>query len=148
MIDDELYLYVTNDGDLYRRLTRPLQLKLSEARANGTYQRPHALEKFRKIVDEGAAKYRGEFGSAPFSSADRKSAAQALLDHFEIEDDLGAIADPPRPGSSSPAARSPAQMDREIEQWRKEQSAKHASARVARKSERRARPRAGGRRDV
>lgn len=89
--DDELELYIHNDGDMYRQHTRPLHQRLALAKANGTFDRLRALKAFDAIVNEGAKRYKREWPDASFSIADKKAAASEMLRYFEVEHKLGNI---------------------------------------------------------
>lgn len=86
--ENELQLYIDNDGSLYRELTRPLQKRLAMEKSIGTFSRPRALKEFKEIAKEGASRYRKEWGSAPGTSA-QNSAAAGMLEYFETEYRLG-----------------------------------------------------------
>ncbi len=107
MTDEELYLYVANDGDIYRQLTSPLYSKLASKKKSGVYSHTQAVAWFGDIVEVAARKYRKEFpGSPSFSTKIQRVTAEAMADYFEREYALGNI------GNAS--KKTPAQLDKEI----------------------------------
>jgi len=118
MTDDELYLYVKNDGQIYRDQTTPLLGWLADRKADGTYQRGDATSRFLVIVNDAANKYRREFPGTVFSAGQRRSTAAALAADFEREWALGNMEW--ARGKTGPgldrAKKSNAQLKREIDQ--------------------------------
>jgi len=119
MTDDELYLYVKNDGQIYRDQITPLLGRLADQKANGTYQQGDATSRFRVIVNDAANKYKREFPGTVFSADQRKSTAAALAADFEREWSLGNMEWARGEAGSGPhgrAKKSNAQLKREIDQ--------------------------------
>lgn len=91
--ENELCLYITNDGDLYRQFTRPLQKQLAAAKKAGTYDRAEALKRFHDLARVGATKYKREFryDTAPQTTSANsiRACAKDMLEYFEIEHGLG-----------------------------------------------------------
>lgn len=92
---EELYMYATNDGDLYRQMLRPIQKNLINKKASGVYNKDLALKAFIKFMQFAAQKYTQEFGSAGdkwyiyFPVEVRRAAAVKALEYFETEAGLG-----------------------------------------------------------
>ncbi len=105
MNENELELYIVNDGFLYRTSRSPIEETLTKLRAAGGYSRADALRRYQRLADNGAQRYAREFPDAPkFTLREREAAARGMLDSFETE---WAIR------SDSPT-KSHAQLDREI----------------------------------
>ncbi len=89
----ELVLYITNDGDLYRRQAQPIIKNLQKKIAKGTYDAGKAVKLWGYLADAGAQKYTKEFDAQPglhgsygaFSAADRRAAAKDLQESYEEE---------------------------------------------------------------
>ncbi len=98
----ELVLYITNDGDLYRRQTQPIIANLAKKKRKGVYDATKALKLWKILADAGAQKYNREFGGGGstshgiFSVADRKDAAKELADYYaeELADAAGTRSNP------------------------------------------------------
>jgi hypothetical protein len=103
---NELYLYTSNDGDLYRQSYTPIIKNLATKKARGTYQSGPAAKLFGYLVENGAKKYYAEevegkrvsgaftqnVGSGwhdMFPKNLRDAVAEEFRDHFEVEYDLG-----------------------------------------------------------
>lgn len=83
---DELYLYISNDGQLYRQHTTPIINNLKKKYAKGQYDPDLAVKAFMYLVDAGVRKYDKEFGSGQgklfLDKATRTEIAKALLDRY------------------------------------------------------------------
>jgi len=91
---NELLLYATNLGDLYREYTQPIQRALVSQKRHGAYRRSDAIARFLPMVSKAAARWNREFGSDPdsrrtFSSAVQREVAGEMVDRFEVEYGLG-----------------------------------------------------------
>lgn len=91
---DELHLYATNEGDLYRDYTVPVQRALALQKRQDAYTRDGAIARFLPMVDVAAARWNREFGDDPdarrtFSAAVRREVADEMARRFETEYDLG-----------------------------------------------------------
>ena len=107
--EDELELYIVNDGDLYREHRRPLEQRLILAKLAGTYDRLRALKGYDALVREGVRRYAREFPGSSFSPSEKKDAASSMLGTFEVEYKLGNMKpDGPKGGAST------AQLNRDI----------------------------------
>jgi len=87
----KLYLWIRNDGDLYRQMHEPIMKNLDRKRAKGIFDMNKARKAFVYLADEGAQRYHKEFGSDTFSGqpwhrmfnpATRRAAAEALLQNY------------------------------------------------------------------
>ncbi len=91
----ELYLFITNDGDLYRQQHSPINKNLTIKKARGVYNSALAFKLFMYLVDNGARKYVKDFGSrgeridSIFPKPVRLAVAEELRDFFEVEHALG-----------------------------------------------------------
>jgi hypothetical protein len=94
----ELYLFITNDSDLYRQQYEPINKNLTIKKARGVYDHAKAAKLFGYLVETGAKWY--ENGGRPsygkpqhipsyFSKKLRDAVAEELRDNFEIEHALG-----------------------------------------------------------
>ena len=84
---DELVLYISNDGDLYRSRTTPIINNLKKKYAKGAYDRDLAVKAFMYLADDGVRKYDKEFGSGQgklfLDKATREEIAKELRDRYE-----------------------------------------------------------------
>lgn len=81
---NELYLYVTNNGDLYRKMIQPIHKNLQQKIKSGKYSGELAPQAFYNAVDQGAKMYTKEFGTK-FSTKDKEVVAVQMA--FEYEED-------------------------------------------------------------
>lgn len=87
----ELYLFITNDGDLYRQQHEPILRNLTAKKARGVYKSDLAAKLFGYLVESGAKKYDGtKAWHNLFPKALRDTVAEELRDDFEAEYDSGA----------------------------------------------------------
>jgi hypothetical protein len=112
---DELHLYATNEGDLYRDYTVPIQRALAKRKRSGTYAREAALALFQPMVDKAAERWNREFGGDPdarrvFSPAVRREVADEMADHFEREYALR----PDDFSSARPQAPTKSEIERDV----------------------------------
>ncbi|MBO5017043.1 MAG: hypothetical protein J6C92_14725 [Bacteroidaceae bacterium] len=87
---DELVLYITNDGDLYRGRASSIIKNLKRKSKNGNYDKDLAVKAWQYLADDGVRKYDKEFGSgsgsvAWLNPATRKAIATELRDYYEEE---------------------------------------------------------------
>jgi hypothetical protein len=84
---DELVLYITNDGDLYRSRALPIINNLKKKYAKGTYDNDLAVKAFMYLADDGVRKYDKEYGSGQgklfLDKATREEIARQLRDYYE-----------------------------------------------------------------
>jgi hypothetical protein len=91
----ELYIYATNDADLYRQMLQPIQKNLINKKASGIYNPTLALKAFMNFMQFAAQKYTKEYAGAGdkwfdlFPVEVRKAAASEALAYFETESGLG-----------------------------------------------------------
>lgn len=87
---DELVLYITNDGDLYRQMTTPIINNMKRKHKNGNYDDTLAVKAWMHLTDAGVKKYDKEFGSgkgsvAWLNKATREAIAEELKEYYEDE---------------------------------------------------------------
>lgn len=92
--EQELKLFIDNDGDLYRQQTTSIMKNLATKLAKGVYDSSKAEKLWMYLVENGAKKYAREAGEGGvwhtmFSMADRKAVAKALNSDFLTEWKLG-----------------------------------------------------------
>lgn len=80
----ELYLYTTNDGDLYRRFATPLIANMKKKVKKGFYDTTRAIDAFYPMATAGSDKYFKDFGYK-FSVQERYTVAVELVKHYEEE---------------------------------------------------------------
>jgi len=90
----ELYLWIENDNELYRRQYVPIQKNLVAKKARGVYDHTLAAKLFGYLAESGAKRYDEEVNGAPsfkgkippyFTKKVRDAVAEELRDHFETE---------------------------------------------------------------
>ena len=86
----ELYIYIKNDGQLYRQQGEPIIKNLAAKKGSGKYNSTLAAKLYGYLAESGAKKYTNEYARGTkwnemFSVADRKAVAQSLRDDFEEE---------------------------------------------------------------
>lgn len=90
----ELFLFIENDGDLYRQQYQPILKNLVTKQAKGVYDKDKAIKLWMYLVELGAKKYVREYGSGAwhemFNVPTRREVAVQLNDHFLTESALGA----------------------------------------------------------
>lgn len=107
--DEELYLYIKNDGALYKR-RKPIEELLGKKHAAGTYLHIRAVDAFKRLCDEGAKKYAAEFGGEfKFTPSVRRACAETFASDLEAELAIGT-----KGKASNLTGKSAAQLDREI----------------------------------
>ena len=118
---DELHLYATNEGDLYRDYTIPVQRRMVAMKDHGTYTRAAAVQAFPPMVEKAAQRWNREFGRDPdarrrFTAADKREAAEEMARRFEVEHDLGGMSHHRTATAATKKKKSNAQIEREIEE--------------------------------
>lgn len=91
----ELFLFIVNDGALYRQQGAPIIVNLQKKFRKGVFDQAKAVKLYRYLADNGAKKYTFEFGDKKnasnwnqvpgygvFSVADRNAVAQELTKHY------------------------------------------------------------------
>jgi hypothetical protein len=81
---NELYLFGSNDGELYRQQLRPIEINLKKKLDKGIYDSALAIKAWRHFADTCAKKYVQEFGGK-FSVKDRDLCAVAFAYDWEAE---------------------------------------------------------------
>ena len=90
---DELVLYITNDGDLYRSRALPIISNLARKLKRGSYDKDLAIKAWQYLADDGVRKYDREFvsgqGKLFLDKATRTAIAKELRDYYEeqVEDE-------------------------------------------------------------
>lgn len=78
----ELFLYATNDGDLYRRMILPTIENLRKKAIKGTYETEKAIDAYYYIATEASKMYNKDFGYS-FSVQDRFTAAVEMEEYYK-----------------------------------------------------------------
>lgn len=81
----ELQLYIENDGTLHRSMRKPIERNLLRKITKGTYRADLAVKAWQSLAEIGAKKYQREFGdsSAPiFDAIDVKATALRMRNAF------------------------------------------------------------------
>ena len=86
----ELFLFITNDGDLYRQQTQPIILNLRKKIKHGVYNSELAVKLWRYLADSGAKKYNKEYigitkGFGIFTVPMRNEVARELSVYYSDE---------------------------------------------------------------
>ena len=81
----ELFLYATNDGDLYRRMILPTIENLRKKAIKGTYETEKAIDAYYYIATEASNQYKKDFGYS-FSVQDRFTAAVEMEEHYREDE--------------------------------------------------------------
>lgn len=83
----ELFWFIVNDGDLYRRQTTPIIANLKKKIAKGVFDRDKAVKMFEYLAKSGAEKYAKENGMfvSDFTPATRKMVAKKLEEKYREE---------------------------------------------------------------
>lgn len=82
----ELFLYITNDGDLYERNISLVLKNLQKKIAKGNYDPKKALKLWGYSAEWGAQKYARDFGGtwhSMFNASTRREVAKQLADYYE-----------------------------------------------------------------
>lgn len=75
----EFYLFISNDGQLYRQQTQPIIKNLAIKKVKGVYDRELALKLWGYLVESGIKKYKKEFPGYYRIDAGTKLACAKLL---------------------------------------------------------------------
>lgn len=79
---NELFLYATNDGNLYRGMISAVLNNLEKKIAKGVYDKEKAVDAWYNVATEASNKYNKDFGYR-FSVADRFTAAVDMAEYYE-----------------------------------------------------------------
>lgn len=80
----KLFLYATNDGDLYRSMISPIIANLKRKAAKGIYDAEKAVDAFYPVATEASRHYNRDFGYS-FSVTDRFTVAMDMADYYKDE---------------------------------------------------------------
>lgn len=80
----ELFLYATNDGDLYRSMVSPIIANLKKKAAKGIYDAEKAADAFYYVATEASRHYCRDFGYS-FSVTDRFTVAVDMAEYYKDE---------------------------------------------------------------
>lgn len=80
----ELFLYATNDGELYRSMISPIIANMKKKVAKGVYDKAKAADAFYHVATEASNHYFRDFGYK-FNVTDRFTAACDMADYYEEE---------------------------------------------------------------
>lgn len=80
----ELFLYATNDGNLYRQMITPTIENLRKKYNKGNYDKEKAIDAFYYIATEASKRYNKDFGYS-FSVGDRFTTAVEMEDYYKEE---------------------------------------------------------------
>ena len=80
----ELFLYATNDGDLYRSMVCPIIDNMKKKVNKGIYDKVKATNAFYCVATEASNHYFHDFGYK-FSVTDRFTVACDMVDYYEEE---------------------------------------------------------------
>lgn len=80
----ELFLYATNDGNIYRSMATPIINNLKKKAAKGIYNSEKAVDAWYNVATEASNKYFKDFGYK-FSVADRFTAAVDMEEYYREE---------------------------------------------------------------
>jgi hypothetical protein len=91
---EELKVFIDNDGRLYENQTKPILKNLATKLAKGVYDKAKAEKLWMYLVENGAKKYAADAGGTAswhdmFSIADRREVAKELNNEFLTEWKLG-----------------------------------------------------------
>ena len=80
----ELFLYATNDSELYRQMSTPIINNIRKKAQKGIYDKAKAVDAWYHVATEASNKYYKDFGYR-FSVTDRFTAAVDMADYYEEE---------------------------------------------------------------
>lgn len=77
----ELFLYATNSGELYRRMTKYIIENLRKKAIKGIYDKERAIDAYYNLATEASKLYNKDFGYS-FSVGDRFTAAVDMEEYY------------------------------------------------------------------
>lgn len=80
----ELFLYATNDGELYRRMISPIIENLHKKAVKGIYDHEKAVEAYYHAATEASKHYARDFGYS-FGVGDRFTVACDMANYYKEE---------------------------------------------------------------
>lgn len=81
----ELFLYATNDGDLYRQIITPIINNLRKKAIKGIYDGEKAVDAYYTAACKASEMYKKDFGYA-FSVGDRFTAAVMMEEYYRNDE--------------------------------------------------------------
>lgn len=81
----ELFLFATNDGGLYRRMSKPVIENLRKKAAKGTYDSEKAVDAWYYVACEASKMYNKYYGYS-FSVGDRFTVAVELERYYKEDE--------------------------------------------------------------
>lgn len=81
----ELFLYATNDGELYRQMITPVINNLRRKASKGWYDSEKAVDAYYRIACEASKRYNKDFGYS-FSVQDRFTAAVDMEEYYRDDE--------------------------------------------------------------
>jgi hypothetical protein len=85
VIARELSLFISNDGQLYRQMLKPIILNLARRHINKTYNADMAVKAWENLVEEGIRSYSKQHGKIVANPATRNAAAKDLQQEWQGE---------------------------------------------------------------
>ena len=84
---NELFLFITNDAQLYKQRITPLIKNYQRKMKKGIFDQDMAVKGFLYAVNDGIKKYNKEFGSGSMklSKQEKEAVATKLLDYYQEE---------------------------------------------------------------
>ena len=84
---NELFLFITNDAQLYKQRITPLIKNYQKKMKKGIFDQDMAVKGFLYAVNDGIKKYNKEFGagSMKLSKQEKEAVATKLLDYYQEE---------------------------------------------------------------
>jgi hypothetical protein len=80
----ELFMYATNNGDLYRSMITPVINSLRKKAIKGIYDGNKAIDIWYRVATEASNRYNKDYGYT-FSVTDRYTVAVDMKDYYEDE---------------------------------------------------------------
>ena len=81
----ELFLYATNDGDLYRRMITSVIKNLRKKAIKGLYDKEKAVDAYYNVATEASKRYYKDFGYS-FTVQDRFTAATDMEEYYRDDE--------------------------------------------------------------
>ena len=80
----ELFLYATNDGNLYRQMVTPIINNLRKKAQRGEYNSDKAVDAWYPVATAASAKYNKDYGYS-FTVQERFTAASDMEEYYREE---------------------------------------------------------------
>ena len=80
----ELFLYATNDGNLYRQMITPIIANLRKKAKKGVYDGEKAVDAYYPVATKASDKY-GKYYGYTFSVQDRFTVAVEMEEYYKEE---------------------------------------------------------------